>query len=124
MVTDIWRLSEPSLRDYAEAISMSTEDTMLSPKCTFRFGQKGLGGTPIIDDVSCSNRHTSGHEFVGEAIALGSSFLSVSGEQAVRTGRPVLYSTLKVGDKVVSPFTVSCGECRYEVLSFTGPIHS
>ena len=59
------------------------------------------------------NRHTSGHEFVGEVIALGSNFLSVGGEQATSNGRPVLYSTLKVGDKVVSPFTVSCGECRY-----------
>ena len=57
-------------------------------------------------------RHTSGHEFVGEIIELGSNFLSAGGEQATPGGRPALYSTLKVGDKVVSPFTVSCGECR------------
>ncbi|KAF9788612.1 chaperonin 10-like protein [Thelephora terrestris] len=56
--------------------------------------------------------HTSGHEFVGEVVALGSNFLAVGGEQAASNGRPVLYSTLKVGDRVVSPFTVSCGECR------------
>jgi len=63
--------------------------------------------------TSYFDRHTSGHEFVGEVIILGSNFLSVNREiEAALTGRPVLYSTLKVGDKVVSPFTVSCGECR------------
>lgn len=61
-------------------------------------------------------RHTPGHEFVGEVVALGSNFLSVSGEQAKVDDRPALYSTLKVGDKVVSPFTVSCGECRYALV--------
>ena len=70
--------------------------------------------------ISCSDSHTSGHEFVGEVIALGSNFRSVSGEQATTTGRPVLYSTLTVGDKIVSPFTVSCGECRC-VLTFISP---
>lgn len=50
--------------------------------------------------------HTCGHEFIGEVVALGSSY----GPQA--KGRPALYSTLKVGHKVVSPFTVNCGECR------------
>ena len=49
-----------------------------------------------------------GHEFIGEIIALGSSF----GVDNTSKGRPVLYSNLKVGDKVVSPFTVSCGECQ------------
>ena len=63
------------------------------------------------------DRHTSGHEFVGEVIALGSNFSSVTGEKAALTSRPALYSTLKVEDKVVSPFTVSCGECRYANLS-------
>ena len=58
------------------------------------------------------DRHTSGHEFVGEVVILGSNFLSVNGDEAALTGRPALYSTLNVGDKVVSPFTVSCGECR------------
>lgn len=48
-----------------------------------------------------------GHEFIGEVIALGESF----GPDA--SGRPSLYSTLKIGDKVVAPFTVSCGECQY-----------
>jgi threonine dehydrogenase-like Zn-dependent dehydrogenase len=46
-----------------------------------------------------------GHEFVGEVVALGSAF------EATDAGRPSLYSTLKLGDKVLSPFTVSCGEC-------------
>lgn len=49
-----------------------------------------------------------GHEFIGEIIALGSSF----GVDNSSKGRPALYSNLKVGDKVVSPFTVSCGECQ------------
>jgi len=55
----------------------------------------------------------TGHEFVGEVVALGSSF-----HQAV-TGRPLLYSTLKIGDKVVSPFTSSCGECQACRIGFT-----
>ncbi|TCD60034.1 hypothetical protein EIP91_010855 [Steccherinum ochraceum] len=48
-----------------------------------------------------------GHEFVGEVIALGDGFFVAS------PGRPDLYTTLKVGDRVVSPFTVSCGECHF-----------
>jgi threonine dehydrogenase-like Zn-dependent dehydrogenase len=68
------------------------------------------------------DRHTSGHEFVGNVVALGSNFLSVSGDRATSTGRPVLYSTLKLGDKVVSPFTVSCGECRY-ALTYVSSNH-
>ena len=67
--------------------------------------------------TSWFGRHTSGHEFVGEIVALGLNFLSANGEQATPNGRPALYSTLRVGDKVVSPFTVSCGECQY-VLTF------
>lgn len=47
-----------------------------------------------------------GHEFIGEVVALGANF------RPEATGRPRLYSTLIVGDKVVSPFTVSCGECQ------------
>jgi threonine dehydrogenase-like Zn-dependent dehydrogenase len=54
-----------------------------------------------------------GHEFIGEVVALGANFHSSS------TGRPHLYSTLHVGDKVVSPFTVSCGECQ--CVSFVSP---
>ncbi|KAI6147246.1 chaperonin 10-like protein [Pisolithus tinctorius] len=54
-----------------------------------------------------------GHEFVGEVIELGSSFHPASRD------RPSLYSTLKVGDKVISPFTVSCGECHFCRLGFT-----
>ncbi|KAF9534494.1 chaperonin 10-like protein [Crepidotus variabilis] len=50
--------------------------------------------------------HTCGHEFVGEVTDLGSSF----GDQI--TGRPVLYSKLKIGHRVVSPFSISCGECH------------
>jgi len=54
-----------------------------------------------------------GHELVGEVVALGSSFYPGA------TGRPELYSTLKIGDKVVSPFTVSCGECHFCRVGFT-----
>ncbi|OAX39893.1 hypothetical protein K503DRAFT_715624 [Rhizopogon vinicolor AM-OR11-026] len=54
-----------------------------------------------------------GHEFVGEVVALGMSFHSSS------SGRPHLYSKLRVGDKVVSPFTVSCGECHFCRVGFT-----
>lgn len=31
----------------------------------------------------------------------------------------VLFHTLRVGDKVVSPFTTSCGECRWVTLTKT-----
>ncbi|KAI9568331.1 chaperonin 10-like protein [Boletus coccyginus] len=54
-----------------------------------------------------------GHEFIGEVVALGANF------QPGATSRPHLYGTLKVGDKVVSPFTVSCGECHYCRVGFT-----
>lgn len=47
-----------------------------------------------------------GHELVGEVIALGSSY------DGRVPSRPSLYSTLRVGDKVISPFTVSCMECE------------
>ncbi|KZP26293.1 hypothetical protein FIBSPDRAFT_351234 [Athelia psychrophila] len=57
-----------------------------------------------------------GHEFIGEVVALGDSFTS---ESAPKGGRPALYTSLKVGDKVVSPFTVSCGECHYCRVGFT-----
>ncbi|KAI0691365.1 chaperonin 10-like protein [Cerioporus squamosus] len=56
---------------------------------------------------------TCGHELIGEVVALGPSFRSDA------TGRPELYSTLRVGDKVVSPFTVSCGECHFCRIGFT-----
>ncbi|KAJ7725373.1 chaperonin 10-like protein [Mycena metata] len=57
--------------------------------------------------------HTSGHEFIGEVVELGSSFGAHS------QGRPDLYTTLKVGDKVVSPFTVNCGECNVCRMGYT-----
>jgi hypothetical protein len=41
-------------------------------------------------------------------VALGSSFHPGS-----PPSRPALYASLKVGDKVISPFTISCGECQY-----------
>ncbi|KAF9027519.1 GroES-like protein [Hymenopellis radicata] len=56
---------------------------------------------------------TSGHEFIGEIVELGSNF----NENAV--DRPRLYSTLKVGHKVVSPFTINCGECQFCRLGIT-----
>ncbi|KZT57309.1 hypothetical protein CALCODRAFT_434366 [Calocera cornea HHB12733] len=54
-----------------------------------------------------------GHELVGEVVALGASFGAASAE-----GRPALYSKLKVGDKVVSPFTCSCEECHFCRIGF------
>lgn len=54
-------------------------------------------------------RFVCGHEFAGEIVALGASYSSTTIEQK----RPPLYATLKVGDKVVAPFTSSCSECRY-----------
>ncbi|EDR13725.1 uncharacterized protein LACBIDRAFT_244943 [Laccaria bicolor S238N-H82] len=62
---------------------------------------RGHGG---VDKV-----HTCGHEFIGEVVSLGSNF-----------GRPALYAQLKVGDRVVSPFTVNCGECSVCRLGYTG----
>ncbi|KAI0761100.1 alcohol dehydrogenase [Irpex lacteus] len=60
-----------------------------------------------------------GHEFVGTVIALGSSF------NAEASGRPGIYSTLKLGDKVIAPFTVSCGECHFCRIGFTSRcVHS
>ncbi|TFK40676.1 alcohol dehydrogenase [Crucibulum laeve] len=67
---------------------------------------RGHGG---VDKV-----HTCGHEFIGEVVALGSSY----GRDV--KGRPALYSHLNIGDKVVSPFTVNCGECHVCRLGYTG----
>ncbi|KAK7048110.1 chaperonin 10-like protein [Favolaschia claudopus] len=67
---------------------------------------RGHGG---VDKV-----HTSGHEFIGEVVELGASYGSHSPK-----GRPELYATLKVGDKVVSPFTVNCGECSVCRMGYT-----
>ncbi|KAI0784577.1 alcohol dehydrogenase [Abortiporus biennis] len=66
---------------------------------------RGTGG--IHDPIVC------GHEFVGEVVALGDNF----GPNAA--GRPTLYSTLNIGDKVVAPFTVSCGECHFCRIGFS-----
>ena len=57
------------------------------------------------------DRHTCGHEFIGEVVALGESF------NANTQGRPALYSSLKINDKVVSPFTVNCGECQWVLVT-------
>ncbi|KAK0503829.1 alcohol dehydrogenase [Armillaria luteobubalina] len=57
--------------------------------------------------------HTCGHEFVGHVVKLGSSF-SVHSQRL-----PALYANLKIGDKVVCPFTTSCGECRVCRSGFT-----
>ncbi|KAH7925874.1 hypothetical protein BV22DRAFT_1104672 [Leucogyrophana mollusca] len=62
---------------------------------------------------SVTTHFICGHEFVGHVVALGASF------HAGVTGRPTLYSTLQIGDKVVSPFTVSCGECHFCRIGFT-----
>ncbi|KAI0947545.1 hypothetical protein AcW1_009273 [Taiwanofungus camphoratus] len=65
------------------------------------------GHEDVDSDLTC------GHELIGEVVALGASF------HPNAMGRPDLYSTLKVGDKVVSPFTVSCGECHFCRIGFT-----
>ncbi|KAI0349612.1 hypothetical protein OH77DRAFT_1431895 [Trametes cingulata] len=65
------------------------------------------GHEDVDSDLTC------GHEIVGEVVALGPSF------RADAVARPQLYSTLRVGDKVVSPFTVSCGECHFCRIGFT-----
>ncbi|KAK0201623.1 chaperonin 10-like protein [Desarmillaria ectypa] len=57
--------------------------------------------------------HTCGHEFIGQVVKLGSSF-SVHAERL-----PSLYAKLKIGDKVVCPFTTSCGECQVCRSGFT-----
>ncbi|KAI6027542.1 chaperonin 10-like protein [Pisolithus microcarpus] len=49
-----------------------------------------------------------------KVVELGSSF-----QPSVPRDRPSLYSTLKVGDRVISPFTVSCGECHFCRVGFT-----
>ena len=54
------------------------------------------------------SRFVAGHEFAGEVVDLGSSY----GPNANASGRPSLYTSLKIGDKVVSPFTSSCCECQ------------
>ncbi|KZV88609.1 hypothetical protein EXIGLDRAFT_722579 [Exidia glandulosa HHB12029] len=58
-----------------------------------------------------------GHEFVGRVVALGTSFLSANASANV-SGRPELYSTLSLGDRVISPFTSSCSECQACRLGF------
>lgn len=79
-------------------------------------GQQSRKLPSSVDDQDVPKRTIStvssvcGHEFIGEVVALGANF------QPGATGRPHLYSTLKIGDKVVSPFTVSCGECQYVII--------
>ncbi|KAJ1311138.1 hypothetical protein OPQ81_009639 [Rhizoctonia solani] len=62
---------------------------------------------------SFDTAYVTGHELVGVVVSLGESFKNAA------AGSPELYSTLKVGDKVVSPFTSSCGECRPCRIGFT-----
>ncbi|KAF7327683.1 hypothetical protein MKEN_00347700 [Mycena kentingensis (nom. inval.)] len=71
--------------------------------------------TSIADTTQSTKRnHICGHEFIGEVVELGASFGAANAQ-----GRPELYSSLKVGDKVVSPFTVNCGECTVCRLGYT-----
>ncbi|KAE9405739.1 alcohol dehydrogenase [Gymnopus androsaceus JB14] len=62
--------------------------------------------------------HITGHEFIGEVIKLGSNYGPNAAQPA--SGRPDLYATLNVGDKIVAPFTVNCGECHVCRLGYTG----
>ncbi|KAF8889229.1 chaperonin 10-like protein [Mucidula mucida] len=66
-------------------------------------------GHEAVDQI-----HTCGHEFIGEIVELGSNF-----DENALNDRPRLYSTLKVGHKVVSPFTINCGECQFCRLGIT-----
>ncbi|KAL0572981.1 hypothetical protein V5O48_008972, partial [Marasmius crinis-equi] len=68
---------------------------------------RGHGG---IDKV-----HTCGHEFIGTVVKVGESY----GVNVEDSDRPSLYSTLKVGDRIVAPFTVSCGECQFVFSSLS-----
>ncbi|KZV61842.1 hypothetical protein PENSPDRAFT_658614 [Peniophora sp. CONT] len=59
-------------------------------------------------DEDVNERHVCGHELIGTVVALGESFAPDA-----PASRPALYRTLTVGDAVVCPFTVSCGECEF-----------
>ncbi|KAG8984792.1 hypothetical protein FRB94_005613 [Tulasnella sp. JGI-2019a] len=61
-----------------------------------------------------NNPYVMGHELVGHVVALGTSFAPDAPE-----GRPELYRTLRLGDKVISPFTTSCMECEYCMDGFS-----
>ncbi|KAJ3733306.1 alcohol dehydrogenase [Lentinula guzmanii] len=62
--------------------------------------------------------HVTGHEFIGEVIKLGSNYGTDPVQSTI--GRPNLYTSLNVGDKVVAPFTVNCGECHVCRVGYTG----
>ncbi|KAJ3510816.1 hypothetical protein NMY22_g15854 [Coprinellus aureogranulatus] len=94
--------SNPRLRDHHTHVVVSWQHYAARSDLHIYRGHGGV-----------ENVHTCGHEFIGEVVALGSSY----GSQA--KGRPALYSTLKVGHKVVSPFTVNCGECSVCRLGYT-----
>ncbi|KAA1472364.1 alcohol dehydrogenase [Dentipellis sp. KUC8613] len=77
----------------------------------------GLCGSDLhayrgLEDIS--QPHICGHEFVGHVVALGESFTPFSSPS-----RSSLYGRLCVGDKVISPFTTSCGDCHFCRLGFT-----
>ncbi|ESK91248.1 alcohol dehydrogenase [Moniliophthora roreri MCA 2997] len=63
---------------------------------------RGHGG---VDRV-----HTCGHEFMGEIVQLGDQ------ANAKQEGN---FPELKVGDKVVAPFTANCGECHVCRVGYT-----
>ncbi|KAK1227138.1 hypothetical protein PQX77_009878 [Marasmius sp. AFHP31] len=62
--------------------------------------------------------HSCGHEFVGSVVKLGDNFRQNANAEE-EDERPSLYGTLKVGDRVVAPFTVSCGECHVCRVGYT-----
>jgi threonine dehydrogenase-like Zn-dependent dehydrogenase len=63
--------------------------------------------------AGATQMHTCGHEFIGEVVAMGVNYHSDV------VGRPHLYSSLHLGDKVVSPFSINCGECHFCRVGFT-----
>ncbi|CDO76800.1 hypothetical protein BN946_scf184978.g29 [Trametes cinnabarina] len=67
----------------------------------------------------CAEAICTSTEVMKTWTASRNSFLLVCNLHPNATGRPELYSTLRVGDKVVSPFTVSCGECHFCRVGFT-----
>ena len=54
-----------------------------------------------------------GHEFMGEVVEVGGAHKSNGGTTNRPNGEPRPFNGgLKVGDRVVVPFTIICGECE------------
>ncbi|KAH7344699.1 chaperonin 10-like protein [Rhizoctonia solani] len=103
----------PALKLYPDPLELRFE---IEPNQSTITRTRGLCGSDLHAYrglESFDTPYITGHELVGIVVSLGESFRNAA------AGRPELYSTLKVGDKVVSPFTSSCGECRPCRIGFT-----